>query len=353
MFVDADTHVDECEATWSYIPESQRYLTPRTLEFDEAERPSYPPIADGSYGRFWFIDGRLAPRRRRSDVATRTTEATRELTDIPGRIRDMDRLGVEVQVAYPTLFLHEPSHRSDVLAMLHRSYNRWIADCCDEAGGRLRWVAMIPYASIPDALEEMRFAKERGAVGIFKLGIECGHRNAADPYFSPIYDAAADLDLAVCVHSGTPWAPVNRFLSPFLQQTSSEAPVIEAFTSLLKAKLDKRLPEHLRVGFVEAGSGWIPHVLGSLGWRWDTDWASRDRRFADLNFFVTCETYEDLPYILNVVGGADRIIVGTDYSHNDRASVMQAHSRITDRTDIERSWAVKITSENARLLYRF
>lgn len=342
MFIDADTHVDECDATWSYIPKAHRYLTPRTIEFTQEETPEFLPAG---YHRLWFIDGRLAPRRRRSDERTGTTRETRELVDIGARLRDMDELQVETQVIYPTLFLHEPSQRADVLTVLHRSYNRWMADRCADSGGRLRWVAMIPYASMPDALEEMRFAKEHGAVGIFKLGIECG-RNAGDPYFSSAYQAAADLDLALCIHTGTPWAPVNKFLSPFLQAKSGATPVYEAFTTLLNMKLAERLPKDLRVGFIEAGSGWVPHLLGSAGWRSDSS-----PSFVDLQLYTACETFEDIAYVLDVIGGDDNIIVGSDYSHGDRSSVMNAHKIIMERTDIDEKSALKITIKNARALY--
>jgi microsomal dipeptidase-like Zn-dependent dipeptidase len=70
-----------------------------------------------------------------------------------------------------------------------------------------------------------------------------------------------------------------------------------------------------------------------------------------LNFYVACETYEDVPYILNAVGGNDNIVIGTDYSHGDRASVMNAHKNIIERSDIDQKDAVKITSDNGRALY--
>lgn len=351
MFFDADTHVDECEATWSYIPKASQHLAPTTIEFTERERPTYPPIADGSYGRFWFIDGRLAPRRHRLDERTGTTLETRELTDVAARLRDMDKLNVSTQVIYPTVFLHEPSQRPDVITLLHHSYNRWLADRCTETSGRLRWVAMVPYLSMPDALAEIRFAKENGAVGIFKLGIECGGLRADDPYFFPAYQQAADFDLTLCIHQGTAYSPVNKFLSPFSQTNSGETPVLEAFTALLSAKLTHRIPESLRVGFIEAGAAWLPYLLGNAGWTWGTSPSERAQCFADLGFFATCEKHEDISYLLDVVGDNDHLVIGTDYTHGDRSSVLHAHKMIMERSDIDEVTAQKITSENALHLY--
>ena len=66
VFVDADTHIDECEETWSHLPPSLQHLVPKTLEFGEDEAPTWLSAdrSSGSgYYRFWFIDGKLFPRR--------------------------------------------------------------------------------------------------------------------------------------------------------------------------------------------------------------------------------------------------------------------------------------------------
>ena len=343
-FIDSDTHVDECDETWSYIPPNQRHLAPHTIEFADEEIPSYLPIG---YHRLWYIDGRLAPRRRRSDERTGTTLETRELKDVGARMRDMDALGVQTQVIYPTLFLHEPSLRPDITAMLHKSYNRWLADRCAHSKGRLRWVAMIPYIAPQEALEEIQFAKDNGAVGIFKLGIDSGGRGASDPFFFRAYQAAAERDLALCLHQGTAWAPVNKFLSPFTQSNSGETPVYSAFAELLRARRDGQLPEGMRVGFIEAGSGWVPHVLGTNGFG-----AGGQMPLAELDFYVTCDTSEDIPAVLESVGEDRHLIVGTDYTHGDRYSVMNAHATVLGRSDLERVSAERITGDNATSLYR-
>lgn len=340
-FFDADTHIDECDDTWSYLPEDHAWLAPRTIEFTPDQIPSYLPAG---YHRLWYIDGRLAPRRHRSDERTGTTVETRELTDVRARLAHMDALGVDVQVIYPTLFLHEPSRREDLLALYHRSYNRWLADRCAETGGRLRWVAMVPYASPQAALEEIEFAAENGAAGIYKLGIECGGRNAADPMFDGAYRAAASRGLALCLHQGTAWTPVNKFLSPYTQSRSGEAPVYEAFAALARKRLDGGLPEGLRVGFIEAGAGWVPHALSALG-------VASDQPLATLDFYVTCETFENVPQIIAALGEDEHLMIGTDYTHGDRSSVMAAHPMLAARDDLDQKSALRITSDNARRFY--
>lgn len=352
MYIDADTHVDECEATWSYFPKSLEHLVPQTLEFDEDHIPRWLSAnrSSGSgYYRFWFIDGKLFPRRVRDDDRTGTTLETRELIDVGARLRDMDRLGVETQVIYPTVFLDELTERSDLLVALAQSYNRWLADRCAESNGRLRWVAMIPFRSMPDALDEIRLVKERGAVGIFKLGVDSGGLAAADPYFHPAYRLAAELELPVCIHQGGGWRQIVPQLSAFERGDSETFPVLAAFNSFLGSKINEKIP-NLKIGFIEASSAWLPLLLGRAGWRWRSP-DDRVRRLSELRFYVTCETYEDLPYLLEVVGDDESFIVGSDYTHGDLASVIDAHPKIADRMDIEEKSARRITYENAKVLY--
>lgn len=353
MFIDADTHVDENEATFSYIPSSLDHLRPRTIEFTEEEMPpwltSNRSSGSGLY-RCWFIDGHIHPRRVRSDSRTRTVIETRELIDVGARVRHMDALNVETQVIYPTLFLRELSRRSDVMVTLHRSYNRWLADRCADSGGRLRWVALIPYVSMTDALEEIRFAKDHGAVGILKLGIEAGGLAASDPYFMPAYRLAAELELPVCIHQGSGYTDYVSFLRTVPGGETDTFPVVSAFSFLFDSSVPKVLP-NLKVGFIESGAAWLPHVLGRGGWKWDAEPSARDHRLSDLEYFVTCEIYEDIPYLIDVVGGDDNFFVGSDYTHGDRSSVLDVHKLICERSDIDDKTALKLTSENARRFY--
>lgn len=341
LMMDADTHIDECEDTWSYWPESELDLQPRTIEFTPDQEPPWMTVqGSGSrHSRSWFIDGQLISRRYRNDKNSGTTIATRELYDVPARLADMDSLGIDVHVLYPTAFLTELTLRPYLMTMLCQSYNRWLADRCAESGGRLRWVAMIPYLATSEALAEVRWAKEHGAVGLFKRGVECGHLPAADPVFWPVYKLASELDLPMCIHVGAEWRPQNNNLTRFPFPDGFEGQ--QAFRSLVDQKIPQRFPD-LRVGFIEFGSAWLPHIFPFI---------RSNETLESCNFWVTCEVSEDLGYIISKVGD-DRLMVGSDYSHADRASVKDAHGRVHSRDDIGESSAQKLTISNAKEFYR-
>lgn len=352
LYIDADTHVDECDETWEYLNPDERYLAPRTIAFERDEVPPWiGPLGsvrstmgtgyESGYYRYWFIDGQLFVRRIRSDERTGTSKETRELTNIPQRIRDMDGMDVATQVIYPTLFLSEVTRRCEIELALYRAYNRWLADRCSDSSDRLRWIAMIPFGSMPDALAEIQFAKEHGAVGVFKRGIECGERSASDPHFFPAYRAAEEAGLPICFHQASSWKPVEGFLS--VVRPPVEFPLLSAFSSLMANKVPQLFP-NLRFGFIEAGSSWVPYVLENNGVH------GREQGLEDLNFFVTCELREDLGYLLGLLGN-ERFFIGTDYSHADRAAVNDAHKRIHERADLSAESMRRITADNAKTFY--
>src|SRR5665213_653047 len=266
MFIDADTHVDECEDTWASCPES---LVPSTISFAPDQVPVWMRPRGGAasqHTRFWFIDGKLHSRRIRSDELTGTNANARELRDIGERLSDMEALDVDVQVIFPTLFLTELTQRTDVDIALCTSYNNWLADRCSASGGKLRWVAILPLGSIADAITEIRRVSALGACGIFKRGVEW-NRAASDDYFFPVYAEAERLNLPICFHSSLPWTPTDptfsRYRTPYTLGFTG-MPVLAAFYALVADHVPEQFPA-LRFGFIEAGSSWLIHLSEILG----------------------------------------------------------------------------------------
>jgi predicted TIM-barrel fold metal-dependent hydrolase len=172
----------------------------------------------------------------------------------------MDELRVDVQVLYPTLFLHAFTARPEIDVALCKSYNRWIAKATEKSRGRLRWVAVVPLLNIEKAVEEVRWAKDHGACGVFKKGIECGDRAASDPYFFPVYDEASHLDLPICIHNATGKVESAIGLGSGLDGGMN---AISAFSALAEHGIPDMFPK-LRVGFIETGASWIPYLYADL-----------------------------------------------------------------------------------------
>ena len=346
--VDVDAHVDENEATWDYLEENERCFKPVSLD------PGAPTVpGDMRPHRLWMIDGTILLRRWRDDKRTGTVKATRELIDVEARLRHMDELHVDVQVLFPTLFLHAITNRPEIDMALCKSYNRWIASATEKSRGRLRWVAVLPLLSIDRAVAELRWAKDHGACGVFKKGIECGDRAASDPYFFPIYQEASRLDMPICIHNAT--GNIQSETAPGSGLDGGMV-AIAAFSALAEHGVPDKFPK-LRVGFIETGASWVPYLHADL-------MAKKLRRtflpvdvkedlFRNYRFYVTCHTNDDLPYILKY-GTEDSLMIGTDYSHADQSAEIGALDVIEQRGgngQIPASVAQKILSDNPRRFY--
>jgi predicted TIM-barrel fold metal-dependent hydrolase len=343
--IDADAHVQETEATWEYVDETFKSYKPISLD------PGVPWRGDGLPHRIWLIDGQAYHRTYRNDQVTGTTEATRELLDVGARLRHLDELRIDVQILYPTHHIRFGPARPDVEVALAKSYNRWIADRTKESGGRLRWVAILPLSNMDVAIEELRWAKDHGAVGLFKKAIECGDRKASDPYFFPLYEEANRLDVPICVHTGSEGPSGNL--------TPSALPVISAFDALVSARIPEKFST-LRFGFIEASAAWIPFIIAQMATRLRPSGDGTGRKFElkqdlfrDYRLYVACQTVDDLPDILKY-GTEDNILVGTDYTHHDTSHELDALDIIEQKGAagvIPPETARKILDDNPRRFY--
>jgi predicted TIM-barrel fold metal-dependent hydrolase len=352
--IDADTHVDETEATWEWLDEADQQYLPTTA-YPANQDPSRPPT------RYWMIDGHRQPRLHRDDKRSNTTVETRELIDPMARVRHMDQLGTEVQVLYPSLFLVGITENAHVETALKRSYNRWLADRCQHTGGRLRWVCLPPLNDIETAVEEVRFAAANGACAILKKGDREGGHHVNEEYFYPVYEECEKLGLSVCFHigSGTPDFSSTREFA-WGRFTKLGVPPLHAFNSLVQFGTAARFPG-INWGFIEAGASWVPYVVYNIMrrvGRQREEGGYTYKEAADVvrlnNFYITCQVDEDLPYIMQYTG-EDHLIVGSDYTHADLsmevdfARILQERA---DRGDFPQSAVKAITYDNAKALYR-
>lgn len=358
MVLDADTHISESVHMWDLIDPDMYERRPVMV--------SVP--TDTLYGKrnaFWLIDGQIVPKPagRGGSVlitpsaaefqASRTdiNQGVRELTDVAGRIGDMDRLHIDVQVIYPTLFLVYLTDDVALEIALCRAYNRWLARAWAEGNGRLRWVAIPPLRSVDASIAEMRWAKENGAVGLFFRGVE-RDRTLDDPYFFPIYEEAERLDLPICIHTGSGSPAISQVFT--FERSSAFAqgrllPVM-AFHNLVANRIPEQFPR-LRIGFIEAAASWVPHVLHALkrGGRLPGG-RNGPELLRDYRLYVACEADEDIPYLARYVG-EDNLIIGSDFGHNDPSDEPELVRTMRGREDLSERELDKILGENARVFY--
>ena len=357
--IDADTHIDETDATWEYIQEGDLPYKPSTA-YPTNPDPKLPPA------RYWVIDGKRQVRFIRSDKDSGTTVATRELLDVKARLKHMDELGTDIQVIYPTLFLMEATEKPEINTAMRRSYNRWLGERCGESGGRLRWVCMPPLQNMDATVEELTWAKEHGACGVLKKGDREVGKYPADPYFERLYAEAEKLDMPICLHTGSgipDFSPAREFSHGQFMRT--KAAVINGVLGLVLHKIPLKFPK-LRIGCIEAGSMWAPFVAYDLK-RQALKQQGREsvgvlgvplidipaNVFKDNRIYVTVQVDEDLPYILKIIG-EDNLMVGSDYTHRDPSMELEFRKELegrADKGDIPQASVQKILYDNPKTFY--
>jgi uncharacterized protein len=337
--IDADAHVVENEKTWTYVASSEKELMPVLVTI---------PGKTGRDSTMWAIDGRLLSTGPVSE--TDAVKADRELDDVPARVKKMDELGTDVQVLFPTFFLRPVTERPNIDLLLCRSYNRWLAERCEQAGGRLRWAVIPPTKSIPAAIEELRFGKQHGACAVFFRGIE-SDRLPGDPYFYPLYEEAIRLDLPICVHAASGNFYLHEVFPDDIGLWRFKLPGITAFHNILTTKLMDRFPQ-LRFGFVELSAQWVPYALHDFVRRMEKRGQQLDRTalMAENRIYVACQTDDDIAYVLKYAG-AGNLMAGTDYGHADTSSEMEALKRLRYREDVAADDMDRILDANPRALY--
>lgn len=359
VVIDADTHIAEPEAMWKLMDDAMY-----------ARRPVLTSITDdtlyGTRNKFWLIDGNIFPKPSGKGgfrlvtpcAATSESErddslvASREITDVAVRIADMDRLGIDTQVIYPTLFLVYLTDDVDLDVALAKAYNRYLADVGKKGNGRLRWNAVLPLRSIEASVQEMRWAKEQGAVGVFFRGME-GERTLDDPYFFPVYEEANSLELPICIHTGSGCPTLTNMFHLERNHTFAHGRVLPifAFRDIIHNRIPEMFPR-LRFGFIEASAGWVPfllHILRRL-LKEQFKFDSSAELFDKYRLFVACEADEDIPYLIKYVG-EDHLVIGSDYGHTDPSFEPELANTIRSREDLSPAIADKILCENPRHLY--
>src|ERR671924_638297 len=357
--IDADTHISEGEAMWAMMDKAMQPRRPLMLSVPE-------DTWFGNRNAFWLIDGEIYPKpagkgsfalvtpsaQKVQDGRKDSTVASREMTDINTRLADMDRLNTAAQIVHPTLFLVYNTKDRELEVALCRAYNRFLARASAESLERIWWVAVLPLQSIKESIDEIRFAKQHGAVGIFFRGIE-GEYTLDHPYLFPIYEEAQKQNLSICIHTGCGVRAILAMFDISRNHTFGHTRVMPllAFRDIIANKIPEQFPS-LRFGFIEAAAGWVPFLIHVVR-RLQKDkfcFGSSNELFREYRLFVACEADEDIPYLAKYTG-EDHLLIGSDYPHSDPSREDQFVNAINLREDISPQLRQKLLYDNPRGFY--
>ena len=359
--IDCDAHVEESVETWQYLDPEFYLLRPIPVILPE-------DTCFGSHNAAWVIDYKLRFFAANPTLMKRAHEKdvpipVQEMRDVKQRLSYMDELGIDTQVVFPSIWLGCLAENVELEAALARSYNQFMATQCGESGGRIWYVAIVPWRRPEWAVQEIRRVKKLGSVaGVYARGIEWD-RPITHPEHLPIYEEAERQDLPITVHVGNGSSPMIRemlqgvprptyadsqpHVHPLGKGIVSGPYVLYAFHQILASSLLDEFPK-LRVAFLEAGSDWTPRLVKGLR---KSKGAKIDQWLAE-RVFVSCALDDDLPYILSKVG-EDFLVTATDFPHGDNFRQDQLAAGLKVRGDLSDKIIEKILSENAQRLFHF
>lgn len=292
------------------------------------------------------------------------------------RMKDMDIDGIDVEIMYtqgdaymmpagdpPAIdgmaFLGHPDQ--DARLPLIQAYNDALAEWIDVGAGRLYPVGIVPLDSLDQAVAEIR---RLGSMGFKGVRIQAtppkGDRPFWDEKWNSLWEAAIETDQPIHLHLGAgfeglvgledplPGRPLFKSLPPIMMSM-----VLGSFLLYGPAKT---FPE-LKVGFVEAGIGWIPYYLERL----DTMWRRHSYRerhatneppstYWHRNCFGTFEDDQAGVRCIDLMGPTT-IMWASDYPHPD-STYPESHKVIESHfSKITPEQKRMVTFENARRVY--
>jgi predicted TIM-barrel fold metal-dependent hydrolase len=354
--IDADAHVIETDATWSYMEKSEKRFRP-ILYSSQNTNNKYWVLDDKIVGvRFPTITEQEAVKFSNTTKRNMNYEDNAsDLSDINMRIKHMDSLGIDIQILHNTFWIEKITNNEKIEVALSASWNNWMIEQWKLQKNRLFWSCVFPTLNIPIALEQIKICKQHGAVAIFMRGYEGNFANI-DPRFYPIFELASELNMPIILHAANGNEENSTLLKNYPGGYVINAfsifriPVMIACYNLMMSEVPKLFPK-LRWGFVEATSQWVPWVYSEVKNRLLEEKIILAKDVMDKNsIFVSCQSDDDLPWIFNY-STENTIVVGTDYGHYDPASDLFAVKKILDRKDINQIQKRKILCDNPKRLY--
>ncbi|MBM3502539.1 MAG: hypothetical protein FJX65_01580 [Alphaproteobacteria bacterium] len=366
LIIDADSHVEEAEECWAYLEPEFRHRRPVVLERKDVRPGKGPYVQDA----FWLIDGHTFPRPYGHGAlmfgtpvtssfakGKKFSRASQTLVPPAARVKDMDRLGIDIQILYPTIFLDTLALDIRFEAALMRSYNTWLAKTCAQFPNRLKWAAAIPVRSAAEGAAEIKRTKKLGAVAALIYGT-AGERMLHEPECDEMWAAAQKADMAIAIHTG--WnmqSLLNKMDSFYCSTALGVMPSMMGLFSMLGGGILGRFPK-LRVGFFEAGADWLPYMINRMERLWEVysrnKWPGLTKhRPSDWlrggNVYFCCEGDERfLPVVAELLGD-DHIITSADLPHDE--ALDEAIKKIHERPDLSDRLKSKILNANPARFY--
>ncbi|MGN6720687.1 MAG: amidohydrolase family protein [Candidatus Binatia bacterium] len=374
---DADAHGSINPRMWQELPDRYRARRPRPVTIhDEAGL--------GNFNAGWLIEGSLEPHALgpgaqqantpRNVLAEFGANTEREhcsigsmtLNDPAARLRDMDRMGFDAQMLFPSTLYAHMTGDPEFEAALFRAYNRYVAAQCSHASKRLKWSGLLPLRAEREAFEAIEEMQRLGARAAVVFG-SVGERMLSDSSFLPVWDEFARARLPLCVHMGMSYPPLARLGQSIYDGhiIGMSLPAQLAFMAIVGHRMLDRYPD-LKVAFLEFGAEWIFYMVSRMDHYLPLDRGAHPMGLsmpnaADLprqtirdyvksgRIFIAAEADDRMLVQLFELIGEDQVLFSSDFPHGEGRD--NAAMEILERQDISEVQKQKLLYHNTVRLF--
>jgi len=374
---DADAHGSINPRMWEHLPEQYRARRPRPAMIHDGD-------GLGNFNAGWLIEGSLEPHALgpgaqqantpRNVLAEFGATTEREhcsigsmtLNDPQARLRDMDRMGLDAQMLFPsTLYAHmtaDPGFE----AALFRAYNRYLGAQCQQAPKRLKWSGILPLRDQRQAFEALEEMQRLGARAAVVFGT-AGERMLSDPSFLPIWDEFARARLPLCVHMGMSYPPLAQLGQSIYDGhvIGMSLPAQLAFMAIVGHRMLDRYPD-LKVAFLEFGAEWIFYMVSRMDHYLPLDRGAHPFGLSMPNaaqlpresirdyvqsgrIFIAAEADDSMLHNLFGLIGEDHVLFSSDFPHGEGRE--NAALEILERSDLSETQKRKLLYDNTVRLF--
>jgi predicted TIM-barrel fold metal-dependent hydrolase len=280
MIIDVDSHFEPGSDWLAPYPELAKRLPrvdPALLavhtivgdvlrDVPEAERPPVAELLPPGLLTL-FGEEKAGEAARRAEFAGKQQF---QKANASARVRWLDGQGIAIQNVIclsgiaQTLFVPDRALRQEALA----ASNSWLADTCDEAGGRLLPVSVLEFEDVGWMVAELTRMRARGSRIFLIPGYPVNGIPPTHPSWDRVWSAATDLGMAPMLHTGFEhtridpgWANVGAdvtFLRQFGGSFRHFAPTT-LINSMIYSGVFERHPK-LTLFIAEVGVGWLPFL---------------------------------------------------------------------------------------------
>jgi predicted TIM-barrel fold metal-dependent hydrolase len=218
-----------------------------------------------------FGNEKLAEADRRKEFEGK---AQFQVANAQARVQWLDQQGIAIQnviclsgIAY-NLLLPEVALRQEVI----RTCNRWLADTCDEAKGRLLPVTALEYADLDFVVAELETMRARGSRIFLIPAYPVNAVPPAHPSWDRVWSAAVALGMTPMLHTGFErmrfdpgWANLggDATLLRMLGGAHRHVAPMTLLYALVYGGVFERFPT-LTLLFAEVGTGWLPFLFREI-----------------------------------------------------------------------------------------